>query len=273
MLYFFVHHLILNSALKDIIIQGYRIPMSRQSRFRTFITLLVCAYSVVTYAWQELRSGLSYQDLAPVMIHDWSHIHVFKINLKQYRFELVQHHQTEQHFPTIHQYAAYQNSLLTFNGGFFDKKQHPLGLRISNHHQLNPFKSISWWGVFYIEHGKPYIKSARHFHKNSNIEFAIQSGPRLLVDGHIPSLHPGYAERTVLCILPNQEVAVVITQYYPASLTHLARILQKAPLHCQQAINLDGGSSTQFLAKFSGFYHYMSGISSVSDAISVIPRS
>jgi uncharacterized protein YigE (DUF2233 family) len=207
------------------------------------------------------------------MIHDWSHIHVFKINLKQYRFELVQHHQTEQHFPTIHQYAAYQHAPLTFNGGFFDKKQHALGLRISNHHQLNPFKNISWWGVFYIENGRPYIKSARHFHSRQNIEFAIQSGPRLLVDGHIPPLHRGYAERTALCILPNQDVAVIITQYYPAELTHLARILKAAPLHCQQAINLDGGSSTQFLAKFSGFYRYMSGISSVSDAISVIPRS
>jgi uncharacterized protein YigE (DUF2233 family) len=250
--------------------------MNTQGRLHIFIALLTIVMSPLILAessWKNLRFGLAYQDLAPAPIHDWSHIHVFKIDLKHYRFELVQHHQTEHHFPTMHQYAEHQHAPLTFNGGFFDKKQQPLGLRISNHHQLNPFKNISWWGVFYIEHGRPYIKSARNFHQQKSMEFAIQSGPRLLVNGHIPSLHHGYAERTALCILPNHEVAVIITQYYPADLTHLAQILKKAPLHCQNAINLDGGSSTQFFAKFSGFYRYMSGITSVSDAITVIPRS
>lgn len=250
--------------------------MNTQSRFKFFIALLFVSLISIqsSYAkWQELRPGISYQDLSPILIHDWSHIHVFKIDPKQYQFELVQHQQTSHHFPTINQYAEHQHAPLSFNGGFFDNQQHPLGLRISKYQRLNPFKNISWWGVFYIKNQIPNISSAKNFSYSKQIEFAIQSGPRLLVDGHFTPVHQGYAERTALCILPDNQIAVIITQYYPTTLHRLAEILKSAPLHCQDAINLDGGSSTQFFAKFYGFYRHMSGITSVSDAITVMPRS
>lgn len=250
--------------------------MNTQSRIKFFIALLFLNFScsaTVFAKWQELRSGLYYQDLAPTLIHDWSHIHVFKINPKLFRFELVSHQQTAYLFPTISQYAEYKHAPLSFNGGFFDNQQHPLGLRVSRFKRLNPFKNISWWGVFYIKNQTPYISSAKHFSYSKQIEFAIQSGPRLLVNGQLTNVHPGYAERTALCILPDHQVAVIITQYYPSTLKHLATLLKAPPLQCQDAINLDGGSSTQFFAKFSGFYRYMSGITSVSDAITVMPRS
>ncbi|NBX84426.1 MAG: phosphodiester glycosidase family protein [Gammaproteobacteria bacterium] len=249
--------------------------MTRQSRIKKIIALWMFAIfsSTVQANWRLLQPGISYQDIAPIYINDWSHIHVFRINPEFYKLSLIQHQGLEHRFPSIENYAAHAKAPLAINGGFFDDNLHPLGLRISDYRQLNGFRNISWWSIFYIQNKKPHIQSARQFQMNKNIEFAVQSGPRLLIDHHIPKLRPGYAERTALCILPNHEIAIVITQYYPVNLKQLARILQAAPLNCEQAMNLDGGSSTQFFAKFPQLFLHMPGLVSVSDAITVIPRS
>ncbi len=247
--------------------------MNTQSRILTFIALLAMYTLPAQADWQTISPGVAYQDLSPFYIKDWSHIHVFKIDLNKQKFQLVLQQQVELTFPSIAQYAQYQKAPLLFNGGFFDKKQHPLGLRISNYKKLNPYKHISWWSVFYIKNNQAHITHSNQFHLVDRTEFAVQAGPRLIDHGKIPSLKPGYAERTALCILPNQEVAVIITQYFPMTLHQLARMLSDKPLQCQQAMNLDGGSSTQFFAKFSNFYLHMPGLSSVSDVIAVSPRS
>lgn len=248
--------------------------MNRQSIFKKFIALLALGISHLSYAqWKMLEPGIEYQDLAPIYIKDWSHIHIFKINLSQQQLKLINYQDIQVPYPSIRQYAEHAHANLAINGGFFDQKQHPLGLRISQFKNTNGFKNISWWGVFYIQNQKAHIASARQFSTKQNIEFAIQAGPRLIIDKNIPSLRPGYAERTALCVLPSQELAIIVTQYFPMTLSQLAHILSQSPLNCQSALNLDGGSSTQFYAKFPGFFLQMPGLSSVSDAITVLPRS
>ena len=253
--------------------------MNSQSRFKIFIALLAaitigwCLPMVAQAAWKTLGPGIMYQDLSPIYIRDWSHIHVFKVDPSLSTFELVQQKQIEKTFPSIIQYANYKKTNLAFNGGFFDSQLLPLGLRISNYKILNRFKKISWWSVFYIENKHPHIVYGKEFNYHSGMEFALQSGPRLVIHGKIPHLKPGLAERTALCILPNHEIAVIITQYFPMTLTQLGKWLTDEPLQCIEAINLDGGSSTQLFAKFSGFYLHMTGLASVSDAITVMPRS
>lgn len=248
--------------------------MNRQSIFKNLIALLAILMAKMCFAqWKTLEPGLEYQDLAPIYLNEWSHIHVFKVNLSQHQLKLISHHDVNVKFPTIEHYAKHVNAPLAFNGGFFDQKDQPLGLRISNFNHTNAFKNISWWGVFYIQNQKAHIASARQFSTKQNIEFAIQAGPRLIVDNHIPSLRPGYAERTALCVLNENEIAIIITQYFPTTLSQLAHLIKEEPLQCQSALNLDGGSSTQFFAKFPGFFLHMPGLASVSDSIVVLPRS
>jgi uncharacterized protein YigE (DUF2233 family) len=249
--------------------------MNTQSIFKIFIALFGLFFLSLANAstWQALKPGIMYQDISPIYIRDWSHIHVFKIDPKLFSFELIEKKQTEKMFPTINQYAEIKNANLTFNAGFFDANLSPLGLRISHYKKINNFKNISWWGVFYIKNQRPYISSAKQFSLSKDIEFAVQSGPRLIANGKTISVKGGYAERTALCILPNHEIAVVITQYFPMTLSQLGQMLSTESLACQDAINLDGGSSTQFSAKFSGFHLHMPGLAAVSDAIAVVPRS
>lgn len=252
---------------------GYRNQIAWQSLFRYFIALWVFFFNTNIFAaWKTIAPGIEYQDIAPHYLSDWSHIHLFKVNIHSHQFKLLNHQQLGLRFPSIEQYAQSQKAPLAFNGGFFDMHHRPLGLRISESKRLNPFKNISWWGVFQIQAQKASIHSAKNFKTQPHTEFAIQSGPRLLIDKHIPSLRPGYAERTALCVLTADEVAVIITQNFPMTLTQLAITLQGHPLYCDNALNLDGGSSTQFFAKFPHLFLHMPGLVSVSDAIIVSPR-
>jgi len=52
----------------------------------------------------------------------------------------------------------------------------------------------------------------------------------------------------------------------------LARLLKASPLNCTDAINLDGGSSSQLYAHINSFHLNVHGFSNVSDAIVVKKR-
>lgn len=172
---------------------------------------------------------------------------------------------------SVNEYAEHSKAMVAINGGFFDKNFRSLGLRISDKQQQSPLKQISWWGVFYIKNKTAYITSARQFKKSKAIDFAVQSGPRLLINGQIPPLRPGRAERTALGINAEGQVILLVTENAPLSTTELAQLMQSPPLNCINAINLDGGSSSQLYAAVDSFRLNVHGFSNISDAIAVKP--
>jgi exopolysaccharide biosynthesis protein len=122
-----------------------------------------------------------------------------------------------------------------------------------------------------------HIVNQRNFKKNKEIEFAIQSGPRLVVNGKIPlSLKPGMDSRTALGITKNNDIILVATENLRLTTTQLASVMLAfqidGGLGCVDALNLDGGSSTQLYASFKNFYLDIAGYSAVTDAIIVVPR-
>lgn len=236
--------------------------------------LLFSATPVMADNWRKLTPGIEYLDLGANLLTPWSHIHVFRVNLKNYRLDLVMANFLSQPHASADEFAQYSKALLTINGGFFDHNHHPLGLRIGNQQQYNPLKHISWWGIFYIQNKKPYISGLSKF-KNSHhqlIDFAVQSGPRLLINGHIPTLKPGRAERSALGISSDGRVIILVTDNAPLTTTALAELMQFPPLNCINALNLDGGNSSQLYADLNSFQLNVHGFSNVSDAIVVKPR-
>ena len=223
-------------------------------------------------SWRTIAPGIEYQDLGASLLTPWSHIHVFRIDLNQNQFKLITADNLSKSHASINEFARYSKALLTINGGFFDHKYRPLGLRISQKKQKNPLKRISWWGIFYTKNQKAYLSSLRHFHKDRQIDFALQSGPRLLVDGKVSSLKPGVAERSALGITENEKVIVLATDNNPMTTTALANLMKSNPLNCLNALNLDGGSSTQLNANTDAFQLRVHGLANISDAIVVTTR-
>jgi len=237
------------------------------------ILLSMTLVPAMSQQWLKLAPGIEYQDLSPHLISHWSHIHAFRIDLRENKLNLVMADALSNDHASAHEFAHHSKALIAINGGFFDQNFHPLGLRIGNQHQHNPLKYISWWGIFYIKNQIPHISSVRHFNHDPKIDFAVQTGPRLLIDGRIPSLKPGIAERSALGITRNNQVIIVVTENSPMSTAWLAELMKSSPLNCIDALNLDGGSSSQLYAHVGTFKINASSFASVSDAIVVIPKA
>ena len=257
--------------------QGYKITLRRQaiadaqrliaSAFLIFLVLFVSPARA--NPWRPVAVGIEYLDLGAHLLSPWSHVHVFRIDLKKNKFDLVMAKALSQNYASADQFAQYSNALIALNGGFFDHNYHALGLRIGNQRQYSPLKRISWWSIFYIKDQTPYISSVRSYNPEQRAEFAVQSGPRLIINGRIPALKIGLAERSALGITHQDEVIIVVTENTPMTTTELAKLMQSPPLNCKSALNLDGGSSSQLHAHMNAFQVKAHGFSNVSDAIIV----
>ena len=255
---------------------GYKINTRRPTIASCLLLLLFIAlqlFSVETKAehWKELAPGIEYQDLSPSILSFWSHIHAFRINLKNNQLDLIMAHDLSQRLASVSEFAKHSNALIAINGGFFDQNDNPLGLRIGHQQQYSPVKGISWWGIFYIKQHKAYLTNVHAFHPEKLIDFAIQSGPRLLVNGKRLSLKQGYSERTALGITKNGQVIILVTDNAPMSTTMLAELMREPPLNCKNALNLDGGGSSQLSAHIGDFNLSAKGFANISDSIIVKP--
>ena len=244
---------------------------SRGTPYCVLIALIWICFSTQAFAdpWRDIAPGIEYTDLNANPLIPWSHIHAFRIDLKKNKLDLVLANDLSLHNASVDAFAHHSQALIAINGGFFDRNYHPLGLRIGHQHQHNPLKRISWWGIFYVKDNTPHITSVRDYAHDTRVDFAVQSGPRLVVNGKIPSLRPGYAERTALGITPEGRLIILVTHNSPMTTTALAQLLKSSPIRCYNALNLDGGSSTQLTAHMGLFQINVHGFSNVSDAIVV----
>lgn len=236
-----------------------------------FLILIGLHFAMASNDWRPLAPGIDYKDLVTTRFTPWSHIHAFRINLQENTLSLATAKDIHHDFAAVSDYAQYTHALIAINGGFFDKNYHPLGLRIRHHQQLSPLKLISWWGVFYTKQGHAYLSSAKRFKQTEHVDFALQSGPRLIINGRIPSLRPGLDERSALGITQDGHVIILVTEHAAITTTELAQLMKAPPLNCINALNLDGGSSSQLYAKIKSFQLHVHGFSNVSDSIIVNP--
>lgn len=244
-----------------------------------FMILLITTVSIATPThWRQIKPGLEYTKIDLLSGFHTGHLHVFRIDLKNFDLELAIAEDQRNKIASVEDLTIANKGVVGINGGFFSQELKPLGLRITNHQLRNPLKSTSWWGVFYVIEDKPHIVSQSQFEANKKIKFAVQSGPRLIVNSKIPrSLKPGVDSRTAIGISGDNKVILVVTENLSLTTTQLAKIMNakemEGGLECRDALNLDGGNSTQLYAKADGLSLGVSGFSAVTDAILVIPRN
>lgn len=228
--------------------------------------------------WQHLQTGLDYTTIPMVAANNLpGKLHAFRIDLAQYQLNLATANDFSRNSASAQMFGTHQHALIAINGGFFTPRREILGLRITNGKILSPLKPISWWSVFYVKNNNAYIVPSKNFQSSNDISFAVQSGPRLVVNGAIPSLKPGVDERSALCITRDGKVIIAATENTPIATKDLAKILKQSNknggLDCQNALNLDGGSSTQLYAKIDDFDLDVPNFNTVTDAVIVLPKS
>ena len=226
--------------------------------------------------WQTVAPGIRYAELTVTASIFTGKIHAFEIDLQKNQLRFAFAKQLNLPTASIEQFVTANKALLGINGGFFTNAADLLGLRLQDGLILNPLKSISWWGVFYISNNQPHIVAGKNFSYNKSITFAIQSGPRLIINSQIVDLKPSIDERSAIGITKTGKVILVATDNAPITTEQLAELMLASPaqggLGCTDALNLDGGSSTQMYAQLNNFRLDDPSYKPVADAIIVIPK-
>ncbi len=166
------------------------------------------------------------------------------------------------------------------NGGMYKEDNSPLGLYIENKQAkfpLNTGKGVGNFylypnGVFYITvTNEAHICTTDNFKNNGNIKYATQSGPMLLVDGHI---HPAFKEgsentniRNGVGILPNNKIVFAMSKR-EINFYDFANYFKK--LGCKNALYLDGFVSRVYLpeknwTQMDGNFGVIIGVSTKKD--------
>lgn len=221
--------------------------------------------------WQSIQPGLEYRYYSPHLIPTTaSSVYAFRIDPNHFQLRLINAKSLGQKAAYVNDFAKKSGALIAVNGGFFSTDKEELGLRVQNGKIISPLRNVSWWGVFYIQNNIPKIAAMKNFHMQNNIEFAIQAGPRLLVNNQQLKLTPGRDLRSALCIDPQNHIIIAVTNNLPLTTNQFASVLQK--FGCTDALNLDGGNSAQVYANTGKLHLDIETYRQVADAVGVFPR-
>jgi len=186
---------------------------------------------------QDLKAGtIKYQN---------ENIHYITINPEHFKLELFLGNNG-----LTFEDVQKKNPLAFVNGSFFNEDFSPHGLLISSYKKLSNKIKKSNSGVFFIEDEKADIKYDRRFNESGDYQFAIQGYPVLIYNNQLQKISNDTRKtaRTVLGIDQNSEIILASSEYSylkGLTLTEMANLMH-TDLNCEKAVNLDGGSSSQF---------------------------
>lgn len=170
------------------------------------------------------------------------------------------------------------NAALVINGGFFDPDGRPLGLAVSGGVTLSALSRSMGGGVLTSDGTRARLWEAETFELPASTRFAIQCRPRLVIGGraNVRSDDGRRAERTALCLRDHGKTLEVFLvgsekdEPTGPSLFALGRYL--ASVGCEDALNLDGGSSTGAAWREDGGTRTWTPRARVRHAVTFTPR-
>lgn len=172
---------------------------------------------------------------------------------------------------SVEQIVAPYPAVVAANASFFDTEGRAMGLAVDEGRVMVPSNRRAW-GALVIDGKQARIMLGADIRDPLDHRLIVQGIPRLLVGGQVQPLKPQIAERTAVCAAGSIVVLVVSTK---VDATAFARFLADPPdrggLGCWDALNLDGGPSTQLMVKLPALALSLPGGWGVPNALVVIP--
>ncbi|PIX43267.1 MAG: hypothetical protein COZ56_07710 [Armatimonadetes bacterium CG_4_8_14_3_um_filter_58_9] len=201
-------------------------------------------------------------------------LHYVELDLEQWDLRVLRAESIGAQVADAETYARKTGARIVINGGFFDEQLKPLGLVVTDNKVNNPIHPANW-GVFLVCDSGPRIVHQRDYRAGPE-RYALQSGPRLVVKGEVTSLKPGKAFRSAVGITSHDRVVLAATENTALSLAEFAEILARPQsqggLGCVDALNLDGGPSTQFFINLDNVRVSVPGGWGIPTALAAFPR-
>jgi uncharacterized protein YigE (DUF2233 family) len=203
-------------------------------------------------AWEKVEPGLEH---ARASTHEASELVAAGAPLELYRFDLARFRPqviVSPSRPFARRRAAdvlreVPDAVAAVNGGFFDDKGAPLGLRIAHGKTVVPLRPHVDWGVLLVTNDRARIVHSTELVAAPGIDAAIQVGPRILIDGVVPRLKPQVARRTAVALTKDGASLTLVVA--PSAVDAAALGARLAKLGFQSALLLDGGPSTQLAVR------------------------
>jgi uncharacterized protein YigE (DUF2233 family) len=172
----------------------------------------------------------------------------------------------------------HEKCLAGVNGGYFDEKFAPIGLRIANGQTIAPLQRARLiTGVLVASSRGVQIVRSREFSRRPTVTTAIQCGPFLVDRGQpIGGLNDSHlARRTFAATTTGDRALVGVCS--GVSLAEFSKVLATTSfaedLRIERALNLDGGSSTGFwFARENGSAFSIPEQKSVRDFVGIVPK-
>jgi uncharacterized protein YigE (DUF2233 family) len=161
------------------------------------------------------------------------------------------------------------HALAVLNGGYFDAKNQPTGLLISNGQSYG--SSYNGFGGMLSVNAREQIslrslRNQPYDPDTEQIEQATQASPMLMLNGQRTtfSANAHGDRRTVVALDKQGHLLLIISPSQAFSLDEMADLLASSDLSIQTALNLDGGAST-------GLYFHAGNQSATIDPVTPLP--
>ena len=195
--------------------------------------------------------------------------HAFRIDLGEAELRLVPAGGATPR-QTVEQIAAPFPAVVAVNASFFDKDGRAMGLAVSEGRLLAAGKRATW-GALVVSGTDTRIALGSWIADPLAHRLIVQGLPRLVIGGKIPGLKPQLAERTAVCADGSRVLVVVASKVESAAFARfLSEPAEKAGLGCSDALNLDGGPSTQLVVRLAALRLSLPGWG-VPNALVAIP--
>jgi len=177
----------------------------------------------------------------------------FRTSLARYRVGVIRAAAHGRERASIRQLAERSGATLAINANFFDKRGKALGLIVtggSTYQRLHQ-GGRTLTGVFSV--GSDGIRIAnRSSYSTTYVSEAVQAGPRLVAEGSpVPDLSQSGASsrRSGLCIDRHGRLIffAVSSGIFGVTLEKLQKVVMLPGIDCMDALNLDGGGSSQLI--------------------------
>ncbi|HEY3377545.1 MAG TPA: phosphodiester glycosidase family protein [Armatimonadota bacterium] len=193
--------------------------------------------------WREAEAGLEICRLSGTQNWQPVRVTVVRVDPARWTFRVVDAH------GGVPQQGAGAAAVCpahgaAINASYFAEDLTPLGLLVIDGRQTQRHFPVHVWGTFQIRRGRPELVLSTD-EVAAGVTQALECKPRLLVHGqaqHFVTQPP--ARRSAVGIDAQGRVLLAVTADGRLTLEQWAACL-RAPLGCMDALNLDGGPSTQ----------------------------
>lgn len=237
------------------------------------ITVLFWSPSLLAFQLTTLGPGLEFGQWQEKSLN--AVVYVLRVDLKQNRITPIDSRDFNKKLMSVQEMAQQSGALSVINANFFDRSHHPLGLILKDGKILNGFHPTPWYAAFLTKGSRAQIRKAFAKDQIAGFENGVQAGPRLITGGDIPKLKNETSPKSAVGLDAQGRVyliavsgAVEISQFA----RYLAIPVQKGGLGLHHALNLDGGSSTQFYLGVDGRVVSLPGFTKVPVGLGVFPK-